>query len=169
MLLSDAYREMKRLISTGFGIGLVPVAPGTFASAAALVAAMLVYHAGGLAAISAATLIAALLGLWSISAESAKQDPPSVVIDEVAGQWVAVLPIAVFLHFGFFEFTQLDSVFLWIASFLLFRTFDIMKPWLIGRVDRRGGRWDVMIDDLLAGAFAAIAVFILGFAGILLQ
>jgi phosphatidylglycerophosphatase A len=86
-------------------------------------------------------------------------DPSWIVIDEVVGQWIALLPVA----FGATR-AGVDPLKLWpglVAAFLLFRLFDVWKPWLVGRADRRGDATGVMLDDVLAGLFAAVAVIIL--------
>ncbi|PIW31259.1 MAG: phosphatidylglycerophosphatase A, partial [Rhodospirillales bacterium CG15_BIG_FIL_POST_REV_8_21_14_020_66_15] len=79
------------------------------------------------------------------------KDPSFVVIDEVAGQWLALLPAGP------------DPV-LFAAGFLAFRLFDIWKPWPASWADRRvGGAWGVMLDDLIAGGYAAALVYGIGY------
>ena len=79
---------------------------------------------------------------------------PEVVIDEVAGQWLALWLVSFYAwHAG------LDPLRLypgWIAGFVLFRLFDITKPNLIGKADARGDALGVMLDDMIAGLYAAI-------------
>ena len=91
-------------------------------------------------------------------------DPAEFVIDEVAGQWLALLfPAAAFWWQGT-EDWAINAYPGWIAAFLFFRLFDIWKPWIIGRADRRHGATGVMLDDLWAGLFAGIATILAGAA-----
>lgn len=163
---------MSRLIATFFYIGLLRPAPGTWGSAAALVLGMVVLRYLGLSALVLATLAATALGFWACKAllGDSGRDPGEVVIDEVAGQWIALL----FPAAGFFlsdagqGFLERSGGWLpwpaWVAPFLLFRLFDIWKPGLVGRADRRGDAAGVMIDDLWAGLFAGLASVILAVA-----
>ncbi|NNL18984.1 MAG: phosphatidylglycerophosphatase A, partial [Boseongicola sp.] len=102
------------------------------------------------------------LGIYAINAElkgTDDHDPSWVVIDEVVGQWIALLPVA----FGAYRLS-IDPLTLWpgiLTAFVFFRLFDIWKPWVIGKVDARGDATGVMLDDVLAGVFAAIAVLAL--------
>ena len=132
------------LVASGGGLGRVPAAQGTVASAVATV-----LGAGLLAAspwaLAAAVVAATLCGVWAVRAAGAGEaDPGWVVIDEVAGQWIALLalprPSAVWL----------------IAAFLLFRLLDIAKPGPIGWADRRHDAFGVMADDVIAGGVAAL-------------
>jgi phosphatidylglycerophosphatase A len=134
-----------RLIASGFGAGFAPVAPGTVGALAAAIAG------GGLMRLSpwalpVGVVIATAAGLWSIAASGARDDPGWVVVDEVAGQWVAMLGLS---HLSLAGLA---------ASFVLFRALDIGKPGPVGWADRRGGAFWVMADDLIAGAIAALAL-----------
>src|SRR5690606_9557196 len=102
-----------------FGAGLLPKAPGTWGSLAALPPALLLAWLGGPWALMAGALAAFALGLWAsarYAAAAGKDDPSEVVIDEVAAQWLvlAFLPLAPLP---------------WLAGFALFRLFDAAKPW----------------------------------------
>lgn len=154
---------MKDLIASGLGLGHLRPAPGTWASAAALIAAWLLLVWGGLPAFLVALVLGLPLALWSISGAitgRADQDPTWVVIDEVLGQWIALLPVA----WGAWSrgMDPLDLWPGWIAAFLLFRLIDIAKPGPVGRADRRGGTAGVLLDDILAGLLAALGVLVLG-------
>lgn len=150
---------MSRLIATVLMVGYLRPAPGTWGSLAALPLAWgLVWLAGphGLA-IGALSVFA--LGLWAtaeMTRGGADHDPSEIVIDEVAGQWIALLPVAYgAAHAG------IDPVRLWpgwLAALLLFRLFDIWKPGPVGWADRRGDALGVMLDDVIAGLLAAIGV-----------
>ncbi|MFZ5708218.1 MAG: phosphatidylglycerophosphatase A [Pseudomonadota bacterium] len=149
-----------RAVTTFGGVGLLRPAPGTWGSAAALALGLVVLRTAGFPALVLLAALAALGGMAAIRADLAgrggDRDPPDIVIDEVAGQWVALcFPAAAFWWRG------IDIVWPgWVAAFLLFRLFDIWKPWLVGRADRRGDAAGVMLDDLWAGLFAGIAAWI---------
>ena len=89
-------------------------------------------------------------------------DPSWVVVDELVGQWIALFPVSYGAGMMGIEIWRLWPG--WIAAFVLFRLFDIWKPWLVGRADRMGGPMGVMLDDVIAGVFAAIGVIVLGAA-----
>jgi phosphatidylglycerophosphatase A len=134
--------SFSRIIASGCGCGFFPVAPGTVASfVALLLGAGLLWLSP--AALPVAVLVAAFGGLWAVTAARAGDDPGWVVIDEVAGQWVALLPLAR---------PTLPGL---AAAFLLFRLLDVVKPGPIGWADRQHGPAAVMADDLIAGAIAA--------------
>jgi len=164
---------MSRLVSIVFGMGLLRPAPGTWASALALVLGMVLLHFAGFAALVAATVGATVLGFWACRAELVGRpgvDPSEIVIDEVAGQWLTLLFPAAGFYFApaAQAALQANGGWLpwpaWIVPFLLFRLFDIWKPWVIGRADRRTDPAGVMLDDLWAGLFAGIATVILAAA-----
>lgn len=139
-------RRVAWWISAGGGVGLVRPASGTAASAVAtLLGAGLL--AVGWPLLAAAAVAASLGGAWAIRAAGIAGDPGFVVIDEVAGQWVALLGL-----------TQ-PGVRGVLGAFLLFRLLDVAKPGPVGWLDRRGGAWGVMGDDLIAGAIAAVVVW----------
>ena len=101
-------------------------------------------------------------GLWATTNVTRWQDdhdPSYVVIDEVVGQWIALLP----LSFGAWPVGA--SIFAlwpgWIAAFVLFRVFDIWKPGPVGWADRKHTPFGVMMDDVIAGALAALSVMAL--------
>ncbi len=153
---------MNRLALSFFGAGYIRPAPGTWGSLAALPAAWLVYSITGPYGLVIAAAALYALGIYAINAELKDQDdhdPSWVVIDEVVGQWIALLPIA----FGAYA-AGVSPLLLWpgiALAFALFRLFDIWKPWIIGKVDERGDATGVMLDDVLAGIFAAIVVLAL--------
>ena len=153
---------MSKLIGTFFGVGYLPFAPGTWGTAAALPAAYLLYLLGGVPALVIAIIAASLLGWWAtaeMTRESANHDPSEVVIDEVAGMWLTLLPVFIGAsHAG------VDPLRLWpgwVAGFVLFRLFDILKPGPIGWADRMDTSLGVMLDDIFAGIAAAICVGLL--------
>lgn len=149
---------LSRLVSIGFGLGLLRPAPGTWGSAGALAVGVVLLYVAGFWALVAATLAATLAGFWACAVELRDRpgaDPGEIVIDEVAGQWIALLfPAAAFWWRGWEDWMPYPG---WLAAFLFFRLFDIWKPWLVGRADRRGDAPGVMLDDLWAGLFAGLA------------
>lgn len=151
--------RFSRLVSVGFGLGLLRPAPGTWGSAGALAVGLVIDRYLGAPALVAATLAATLAGFWACAAELRDRpgaDPGEIVIDEVAGQWLALLfPALAFWGRGWEGWMPYPA---WVGAFLFFRLFDIWKPWLVGRADRRGDPAGVMLDDLWAGLFAGIAV-----------
>jgi phosphatidylglycerophosphatase A len=100
-----------------------------------------------------ASLIVFAVGVWAAAryeAASGDDDPQTVVIDEVAGQWLALVPVALL---------PAPSLWPYGLAFLLFRAADIAKPWPVGWIDRRvGGGLGIMLDDLAAGAYGALGV-----------
>ena len=157
---------MTRWVTTVFGLGHLRPAPGTWASAAAIGAAVGLHYLGGFPLLMLATVAATGLGFWACTRALAgrpQDDPAEIVIDEVAGQWLAfAFPAAAFWARG--EPPAVLPWPAWVGAFLLFRLFDIWKPWLVGRADARGGALAVMLDDLWAGVFAGVSVIVLGVA-----
>ena len=138
-------------IALGFGSGLSPIAPGTAGSLVALIPWLLVCGAGPI--FYAIFLIATFaLGVWACEWAVRKthvDDPSFVVWDEFVGQWIALLPLVIVAR----------SAWWIVAAFILFRLFDIWKPWPVSLADRDvGGGLGVMLDDVIAGAYAAIVV-----------
>jgi phosphatidylglycerophosphatase A len=153
---------MSNLIATFFYIGHLRPAPGTWGSFAALPAALILYAIGGPWAVVIGVGLTYVLGLWATTVETRgkdNHDPSEIVIDEVCGQWIALLPVL----FGAANngVPVLDLWPGWIAAFLLFRLFDITKVGPIAWADKRDDATGVMLDDVVAGVFAAIGVIIL--------
>jgi phosphatidylglycerophosphatase A len=152
---------MTRAICIVFGLGLLRPAPGTWGSAAAVLLGLVIYRYAGFPVLLLATLAATALGFWAVSQELATrpdEDPAEFVIDEVAGQWLALLfPAAAFWWRGFEGWLPWPAP---VAALLFFRLFDIWKPWLVGRADAIPGAKGVMLDDLWAGLFAGLATLV---------
>jgi phosphatidylglycerophosphatase A len=139
-------------IASGFGSGASPAAPGTAGSLVGLAIGAALLPVSHLL-VAAAILIAIAGGLWSIHAatgqsmlghtEADHDDPGWIVIDEIAGQLIALLALHTLSLLGV------------TSAFALFRLFDITKPGPIGWADRQGGAAGIMADDLLAGLAAA--------------
>lgn len=151
-----------RLIGTVGGVGYLRPAPGTWGSLAALPLAWVLHILGGFPLLVIGTLAAFFGGLWATRVMTAGQedhDPSEIVIDEVAGQFIALWAISYPSWAHGIDITALWPG--WIAGFLLFRLFDITKPGPVGWADRRGDPMGVMLDDVIAGIFAAIGVALL--------
>lgn len=153
---------MSKLIATVFGVGHIRPAPGTWGSGVGTLMALALHYIGGFPLLAVATVLVFFIGWWATAEATRGQedhDPSEIVIDEVAGQWIALLAVS----YGAWH-AGLDPLKLypgWIAGFALFRYFDITKPWLVGWADRRGDALGVMLDDVIAGVFAAIGTGIL--------
>lgn len=136
-------------IATFFGTGLLPIAPGTWASAVALPFGWVIADFGGWPALLVAAAIAGLGGWWASAryvAQTGREDPSEIVIDEVAAQWLAlsVVPMTFLAYF---------------AAFFVFRLFDTLKPWPASWADREmEGGAGVMMDDVFAGLYATIVL-----------
>lgn len=132
-------------IATGFGTGYSPVASGTVGSLLAMAIYWFLFPADNLIVLSIA--VATLIISVIISGKAEKifnsHDDGRIVIDEFAGYYFSVL----FLP---------KTIFFAVSAFLLFRLFDVIKPWFIKRVQRWPGGWGVTFDDIFAGLFANI-------------
>ena len=153
---------LARMIGTVLGVGYMRPASGTWGSAVALPWAWLIHVIGGFPLLAVGIVAAFFKGWWATSkmtSGSEDHDPSEIVIDEVVGQWIALLPLSIASWR-----MSIDILVMWpgsIAAFALFRLFDIWKPWIIGWADRRGDALGVMLDDVIAGVFAAISVVVL--------
>ncbi len=129
---------------TGLGTGYAPIAPGTAGSLLGLVLFFL-FPLNGWYWL-AITVLVFFIGVWTstIIEKEKGEDPPIVVIDEVVGQWVALL------------FIPFYSLKIYILAFLLFRLFDVRKPPPIDQSQRLKAGYGIMIDDVLAGIYANI-------------
>ncbi|MEK5782064.1 phosphatidylglycerophosphatase A, partial [Acinetobacter baumannii] len=137
-----------------FGSGLIPKAPGTFGSAFALLFVP-IWLAIGLSASVMVMIIMSLIGIY-ICDKTAElmgvHDDGRIVWDEFAGQSITVLPL-IYLA---------QMYWLWLLiGFALFRLFDVWKPWPIRVIDRQvGGGFGIMLDDIIAGLWAALCIWI---------
>ena len=131
-------------IATGLGAGYGPIAPGTWGSLPGLVLAWLVERRLGGWGVALLAALVALLGTWAADRTARRlgeKDPGVIVVDEIAGQLVTLcfLPAT-------------PQVLL--AGFLLFRVFDVVKPWPASRLEGLPGGSGIMADDLMAGLYA---------------
>lgn len=143
---------MIRFIATVAYSGYLRPASGTWGSLAAVLLGGLVWWLLGPVWLVVLTILAAAAGVWATAEmirDAADHDPSEIVIDELAGQWIALWPLA-FAYAGWPPLWQVG------LAFLLFRLFDVLKPGPIGWADRRGDALGVMLDDLLAGLAAGL-------------
>jgi phosphatidylglycerophosphatase A len=198
-------------IATASGLGYIPVAPGTWGSAAGLVLSIVPFWAFAVVSIGSTAgqrgdagyfvwlvfknhpdpvfwaqimlaIAIAVLGVWSANRAAAfwKQgDPQRVVIDEVSGQhltlllgsivpiwWKALQPVSPSYLLGA---VSLDSPLNWkylLLGFILFRVFDIWKPFPARQAESLPGGWGIMADDWVAGIYAAIGLWLARAAGL---
>ena len=164
--------SLAKVMGTVLGVGYVRPAPGTWGSLVALPWAWLLHVLGGFPLLSLGVVVAFVKGWWAttvMTRDSTDHDPSEIVIDELVGQWIALLPLS-------YAAWSMDLNVLvmwpgWIAAFVLFRLFDIWKPGPVGWADRRGDPLGVMLDDVIAGIFAALGILALAglYHGVLQQ
>jgi phosphatidylglycerophosphatase A len=141
------------------GVGYLPLAPGTFGSLVAVGIFLLLARTTPPNALVAVVLITIVVvtfvGIWAATRTeqlSGRKDPGKVVVDEVAGQFIALFPLTLFTRW---------STLAVIVSFILFRFFDIVKPYPANRLQELHGGAGVMFDDLVAGVYGAVIVSIM--------
>lgn len=155
--------NVKRLLTSCFGLGWLPLAPGTWGSLPPVVIfGLMSWFRASPALIT--NVMAALVLAGSIVcvefapaaiAATGKNDPREVVADEFAGQAVTFL-FSPFLSMG--SVTGRQILITAFAGFVLFRLFDISKPWPICRLEKYPAGWGILADDLLAGVYAWIVL-----------
>jgi phosphatidylglycerophosphatase A len=141
-------------ITTWFGCGLSPIVSGTVGSLGALPFAYVMQTYGGNNLLFAASILIFVVGTWAsnqyLRYTRREDDPSEIVVDEVAGQWLLL---------SFMPFTWHSYA----VGFILFRAFDIIKPWPVCVADREiKGGFGVMFDDILAAIYPPL-VYLLGF------
>ena len=145
--------RLARLIATFFYIGYAKIAPGSVASLVTtlifyLFAKHLIYYL-----FIIIILITTILALYAVSVYTYKmleKDRSEIVIDEVIGQSIALLPLLIF------DQTNSPHLFMCVISLLFFRFFDIVKPFPINKFDKMNNTFGVIFDDILAGIFSAL-------------
>ncbi|MFK7840364.1 MAG: phosphatidylglycerophosphatase A [Bdellovibrionales bacterium] len=154
--------KIENLIATWFGCGLMKPAPGTWGSLGAVPFAFLIFGISGFWGFIATIIIMTPIGFWATAkyeASSGIHDNKQIVIDEVVGQWIAFIPVFYVtstLEYGMGLMPLGISI---VLAFILFRIFDITKPWPISHFDKNvKGATGVMVDDIIAGLFAAIII-----------
>ena len=144
-----SFRHPSVILATWFGCGLLRPAPGTWGTLGALPFGVFITLYYGPYNLAAAAVVVFIMGLWAADRYeklSGTHDSSSIVIDEVAGMWIAMIPAT--------------SLFMTAVAFALFRALDILKPWPVGWADKKlPGGFGVMADDVLAGGMAAVIVY----------
>jgi phosphatidylglycerophosphatase A len=146
-------KTTNKIIATFFYSGFFPVAPGTFGSFMALLVWLLLPEILILKAILLGlALVPGFFATEGFARELNIHDPGMIVIDEVAGLWLALIIIDLVL----------GPRLIWsVLGFLFFRLFDIIKPYPISLLEKAKGAWGIMLDDILAGIFAAIILILI--------
>jgi phosphatidylglycerophosphatase A len=154
-------KQIHRLIASGFGTGFLPAAPGTFGSALAAGIIWCYWSSVSSFHYSDAQLLYMLITLFFffagiLSTHALQQDwghdSPRFTVDEIAGMFITMLWI---------ECTPLNLL----AAFILFRFFDILKPFGIRLMEKVHGGWGVMLDDMLSGIYANLLLHVILFFG----
>ena len=135
-------------------------APGTWGSIAGVISAYTFLQLTNFLTFCSLLIFCILIGFWTtkkyIEQNPEKSDPSEVVIDEVIGQWIAILPIGYIFQL---EPNNTEKLWIfWLWAFVSFRFFDIVKLGLVGWADKLGGALGVILDDILAGVAAAITL-----------
>lgn len=153
---------LPKLVATSFGVGFLPVAPGTWGALLAILLWLPLYLWCSAAVTFwvtlSATVVYAAAGTWA-STESEKywgKDPVAACADETVGQWISLLPLSAGA-----------AVCPWweiAVSLALFRFFDIFKPLGIRSMEKFPGGWGMMADDILAGLYSAALLMLLNIA-----
>jgi len=156
---------MRRLLASCFGLGWLPPAPGTWGSLPPVVVFSILLHFDAPAA-AIVGVMAALIVLGAVACVTCapaaisalgKIDPSEVVADEFAGQALAYLVIPLLLPA---DLSLKQCCFVTGLGFLLFRVFDITKPWPIKKLEQFPDGWGILADDLLAGVYAAVVLYV---------
>jgi len=172
--------RLSLLIATGFGLGYIPFAPGTFGSLAGLLLVFLpswlltrgvmVFYSETLNPVllilCALVGLSAILGVWSAGRTAeflGKRDPQTVVVDEICGQQIAVVLGTTLPLFIRRTQTSWFLVLNWkylLLGFILFRVFDIWKPFPARQAESLPGGWGIMADDWIAAVYAAMGLWV---------
>jgi phosphatidylglycerophosphatase A len=148
--------KLIKLLATGFGSGLSSFAPGTAGTLVGVVICLLCLPLPWAMRLLIVIALSALSIYVAGQAEIIyqKKDDQRIVIDEIIGLQITMLPVAI-------------NVLSLCAAFVLFRIFDILKPFPIGNLQRLPGGWGVVADDVLAGIYAGVIMFTLNYAGVI--
>ena len=147
--------EPSVFLATWFGAGLLPKAPGTWGTLASIPFAWILHSIAGWQVLAGACFSVFFIGIWASSGylkSLGGEDPEPVVIDEVAGMWLTLLPAAYFYPYE-------PDVFIYSVAFILFRLADIYKPWPVSWADKEvKGGLGIMIDDIIAAIFSSFGL-----------
>jgi phosphatidylglycerophosphatase A len=142
-------RKLAYAIGTFFGCGYSPVGPGTAGSIAAVLIAIAVHDRGILILLSVLLLAPAIWSAGKVAQYESRKDPQIVVIDEVLGQWITLAGASTLNWKSF------------LAALLFFRLFDIWKPPPVRQLEALPGGFGIVADDVMAGLYGALAIFVL--------
>jgi len=151
-------KNLNTLVATWFGLGLFRPAPGTIGTLAGLPFGYAIAYFFGSIGLIIATILLFIIGTLAAhkyGKKSGEVDDQSIVVDEVVGLWIAALP-------------AYANIYLWLLAVVLFRIFDIFKPWPASYFDKKmKNAYGVMLDDVMAGIYAlfGVAVVSLSFIG----
>lgn len=145
-------KDVARALATWFGCGYAPKGPGTAGSLGALLVVWPFRHEPPwfFAVLALIFLWPAIWSAGSTALQAGKKDPQIVVIDEVIGQWIALAGALAY------------SPAAWITAFVLFRAFDIWKPWPVRQLERLPSGTGIVMDDVMAGVYAALVLYAAG-------
>ena len=146
-------------VATLGGIGMVPIAPGTFGSLTAWIIFVYLSHFISIINMLILTILFFILSIW-ICSEASKdlenKDHKSIVIDELVGMWIALLPVLVIAN------SQYERTVYALAALILFRFFDILKPFPISYFDKNyKNGFGIVIDDVISGLIAIIPSYLI--------
>jgi phosphatidylglycerophosphatase A len=158
-IASNSAGAIPTLIATWFGCGFAPIAPGTVASAAALILAYAAHKAAGATSIhfAIAALLLVLPGIWAaerVAAAAGRKDPGLVVVDEVIGQWITLVGATLI------SWKSLT------LAFVLFRILDVWKPAPARKLESLPGGPGIIADDVMAGIYGALVLFFAGWCNL---
>jgi len=147
---------LHKVIATGFGSGYFPIAPGTAGAVLAtavwlgLSCVFTSFHL--FIATALLVVLFTFLGVWSSGIMEAEwgKDPSKVVIDEMVGVWIPLLIV---------NSDNTHYIYYALAALLLFRLFDIFKPFGIRKLEAIEGGWGIMLDDILAGLYSLFILY----------
>ena len=147
------------LLATLGGIGMVPIAPGTFGSITAWIIFVYLSHFISMINMLILTILFFILSIW-ICSEASKdlenKDHKSIVIDELVGMWIALLPVLIIAN------SQYERTVYALAALIMFRFFDILKPFPISYFDKNyKNGFGIVIDDVISGLIAIIPSYLI--------
>jgi phosphatidylglycerophosphatase A len=148
--------QLARLIATWFYCGYFPKGPGTAGSIGALLVAwpIAAYTNWNPLIIAAMAIVGLLPAIWAsdrTARDTGSKDPQTVVVDEVIGQWIALAAVGDLHNWAY-----------WLVAFILFRLFDIWKPWPVRSLEKFPGGTGIVMDDVGAGLYAALVLLAAG-------
>jgi phosphatidylglycerophosphatase A len=163
--------SLARFVATWFYCGLVPVAPGTAGSIAAIVIAWALNRYLGVLPLAIAGLgvILAVPGIWAagVTAKAlGNKDPQTVVVDEVVGQWITLAGATSLTWTTATSSGGTLNWKIWLLALALFRLFDVWKPPPVRQLERLPGGLGIVADDAMAGVYAALILFAAGRLGL---